>query len=334
MSKFESQPPQVIQFNSKDRIGGTNSNFTSSPIDIGYNNYDSVVLLQASIPRSFYNVPTLYNTFVVKEGVNTRTITIPSASYNRYNLPLVLAPLLNTGGVGWTYTMTYPTANQGDTFKFTWTVSGNGGVQPQFVFTNSMFRQLGFDQSSTNNFVANSLTSVNCINLSYILRAFIKSNICLNASDSILEEILNYSVYPMLSTCYFEQRETDLNTRTFNPNIVNSWNFRLVDSYDQEIDLNEIPWSFTIAFFRRANYHEVAKEELRIKNEQRLFGLTQQLDNIENEKTSLENQRMQIEELRAQIKELTPTFDIDPEISSSVIDKFIPEPLPSATKKK
>lgn len=333
MSKFENQPPQVIQFNSKDRIAGTNSNFTSTPIDLGYNTYDSVVLLQASIPRSFYNVPASYNTFTVLEGFTSRTITVPAASYNRYNLPLILAPLLNTGGVGWTYTMTYPNANQGDTFKFTWTVSGNGGIQPRFVFTNSMFRQLGFDQNSSNLFTANSLTSSNCINLSYILRAFIKSNICLNASDSILEEILNYSVYPMLSTCYFEQRETDLNTKTFNPNIVNSWSFRLVDSYDQEIDLNEIPWSFTLAFFRRANYHEVAKEELRIKNEERLFGLNQQLSNIESEKSTLEQQRLKIEELRTQIKELTPMFDIDPEISSSVIDKFIPEPL-NETKKK
>jgi hypothetical protein len=46
--------PVVISFNSKDRISGTNSNFVSTPIDIGINKFDSVCLVSASIPKSFY----------------------------------------------------------------------------------------------------------------------------------------------------------------------------------------------------------------------------------------------------------------------------------------
>ena len=69
--------PIVVNFNSKDRISGSNSNFTSEAIDIGINKYDSVCVVQASIPKSFYNMPTGYNTFTLTEGSRgSTTITV------------------------------------------------------------------------------------------------------------------------------------------------------------------------------------------------------------------------------------------------------------------
>jgi hypothetical protein len=65
-------------------------------------------------------------------------------------------------------------------------------LEPRYLTSTSIispFRQLGFDDASVNDFVAIALASTNAINLSYILRAFIKSNICLNAQDGILEEL-------------------------------------------------------------------------------------------------------------------------------------------------
>jgi hypothetical protein len=267
--------PVVISFNSKDRTGGTNPDFVSNPVDLGVNNFDSVCLVSASVPKSFFNMPTGYNTFTLTE-ITSRTITIPPGNYNRINLLTVLQTQLNTGApVGWSYAVTYPDTTGADTFRYTFTVSGNGATQPRFIFSTikTPFRQLGFEDGSTNIFTANSLTSTNAINLSYVLRAFIKSNICINAENSILEELLNFGSFPSQSVMYYQQFNFDMNTRELNPDIVNSWNFSLVDSFDQLIDLNGIPWAFSLVFYQRNNTDELHKSELRIRNEERLFAI-------------------------------------------------------------
>jgi len=291
MSIFDasSTTPIVLNFNSKDRVGGTNSSFISKPIDLGINKYDSVCLVQASIPRSFYNVPSGYNTFTLFEptGSKTITITMTPASYNKINFAAVLSTTLTAAslasGNSWTYTVSYPSSAVGDTFKYTFSVTGNSGVQPQFIFTDKMFRQMGFDENTTYNFSASSLVSANCINLSYVTRAFIKSNVCLNAQDAILEEILNYGSYPMLSLCYYQQVSIDLNTRVYNDTAINSWNFTLVDSFDQQIDLNGVPWSFSLVFYKRNDTHEIHKTELMINNEERLYRTLQEQEKVKTE---------------------------------------------------
>jgi len=282
--------PVVLSFNSKDRVSGSNSSFISAPLDLGFNTYDSVALVQASIPRSFYNVPNSYRTFTLRElGVNY-TITMTAGSYNKINLATNLATRLTaTSGNGWTYSVTYPSASQPDTFKYTFSVTGNGVNQPSFIFTDSMFRQLGFEENTTYAFTTNSLVSVNCINLAYISRAFIKSNVCINAQDDVLEEILNYGSYPMLSLAYFQQVSYDLNTRNYNPANTNSWLFSLVDSFDQEIDLNGVPWSFSLVFYKRNDTHEIHKNDLLIKNEERLFKISQEQEKIKDEAAGLSN---------------------------------------------
>jgi hypothetical protein len=115
------------------------------------------------------------------------------------------------------------------------------------------------------------------------LRAFIKTNLVQNATDSILEEILSIGSYPTSSLVYFEQQDIQMNTREYNSTSVNSWNFVIVDSFDQEIDLNGISWAFSIVFYKRNSTHELHKQELQIQNEERIF-------RIESEQMKLEKQ--------------------------------------------
>jgi hypothetical protein len=325
MSLFDSSysAPCVLSFNSKDRIGGTNSSFISIPQDLGSNKYDSVCLVQASIPKSFYNMPTGYNQFTLVELGVSRTITIPVGSYNKNNLMLVLAPLLTAASVlngnNWTYAITYPSiSTQADTFKYTFTVTGNSGNQPSFIFSaSSPFRQLGFDVA-TYTFSAGSLSSIGSINLSYVLRMFIKSNISSTANNGILEEILNVGSYPPLSVVYFQQYNFDMNTKTYDSSNTNSWSFTLVDSYDQIVDLNNVPWAFTIVFYQRNNTHELHKTDLQIQNEQRLFTIAQQQQGIQTSVQGLANNPLQTPALEPIIYGTKPRFD-----------RVLPELLPS-----
>lgn len=307
--------PYVIYISSNNRASGTNSNFQSTPIDLGINKYDACCVCQASIPRSFYNIPTSYNTFSLKEGALTATVTIPIGSYNRINLQNVLQTRLNSSSPnGWTYTVSYPnTTIEADTFKYTFTVTGNGGTQPQFIFTNSLFRQLGFEQNSTNTFSASSLTSTNCINLAYITRAFIKSNIC--SGNDVLQEILGYGSFPMLSVAYFEQQDYDLNSRIFNPNNLNSWNFVLVDAFDQIIELNGVNWSLSIVLYDRNNTDEIVKTDLQFRNEQRLFELQAKENELKNKIEDGQVQMSMNGEIPVEL--LTPIFPVKPFYSST-----------------
>jgi hypothetical protein len=282
MSLYDSSSshPQVISFNSKDRVGGGNSNFLSAPVDIGVNKFNAVCLLCASIPKSYYNMPTNYNTFTLTEKAVSTTITIPIGSYNKITLASTLSSLLTAGsttlGNNWTYVVSNPPTTGPDTFKFTFTVSGNGLFQPTITMgVNSPFRQLGFEQSTVYPFLANTLVSANAINLAYVLRMFIKSNICSDSADGILDEILSVGSFAPQSVIFYQQFNIDVNTRIYNTNNTNSWNFVLTDSYGQEIDLNGIPWAFTLVFYQRNDTHEIHKNELIINNEQRLFQIEQ-----------------------------------------------------------
>lgn len=296
MSLFDSQnsAPTIVSFNSKDRVNGTNSNFLSAPVDLGLNRFDSVALLQASIPKSYYNMPSGYNDFFLTELGFTTLISIPVGSYNKINLASTLSTLLTQGstniGNNWVYTVTNPLPTEADTFKFTFTVSGNGLSQPSIQMTDtSPFRQLGFEGNTTYTFVANKLVSVNAINLAYVLRMFIKSNISDTAADGILDEILSVGSFAPQSIIFYQQYNIDLNTKTLNKTNFNSWNFSIVDSYNQLIDFNGISWAFTLVFYQRNVTHELHKNELLITNEQRLFQIerTQQklIDDVKEEKT-------------------------------------------------
>lgn len=320
--------PFFIFISSNNRISGTDGNFQSSPIDLGINNYDSVCVSQASIPRSFYNIPNGYNSFTLKEGLLTASVVIPVASYNRINLQIVLQNRLNASSPnGWLYTVSYPNkATQGDTFKYTITVTGNTS-QPQLIFTDGMFRQLGFNSNSTNTFVANTLTSSNCINLAFSNRLYIKSNIC-NGTD-VLQEISSYGTYPILGICYFEQAEYDLNTREYNKDSSNSWTFVLENGFSEQLDLNGISWSVGLVFYCRSNTHEIVKSDLLLKNEQRIMELQQKEEELKLKLSSEEDNKDESKTIgfignNMQIEKFLPTFPVKPFNSSTSLIKDEP----------
>lgn len=283
--------PVVLNFNSKDRISGNNSNFISAPVDLGTNAYDSVALVQASIPKSYYNCPSGYNTFTLRENSTSVTVTIPPGNYTRINLQSVLATQLTlVSPNARTYTVSYPASTQADTFHYTFSVNSIT-IAVQFIFSSrSPFRQLGFDVGTYTFAVGvttSTLESVNAINLAYILRAFIKSNIVANATDEILEELLNFGSFPSSSVMSFQQVSFDLNSRVYNKDNKNSWSFALVDAFGVEIDLNNIPWAFSLVLYQRNATHEIHKKDLLITNEERLFKIQQEQDRLRQELDTL-----------------------------------------------
>ena len=278
MSLFNSQlfHPQTYFIDSGERVAGTSNAFQSAPINLGVTNrYDSVILSQVVIPKSWYNVPQNYNTFTLKEkGVST-TITIPVGNYNKNNFQVVLAALLTAASPnGKTYTITYPNINtQADTGKYTFTVTPwTIGDSFQFIFNSqSMFQQMGFDASSTNTFNTTTgvLTSSNVINFQIISSIFITSDLCVE--DDVFQEIYNVGTILSNAYIYYEQNNFDLNTKRLLTNTNNSWNFVLLDQLDREINLNGVDWQFSMIFYFRNDFQELGRQNLQIKNLEKII---------------------------------------------------------------
>lgn len=339
MSLYDSSltPPLVINFNSKDRVQGSNSSFLSQPVDLGNNQFDSVCIVQASLPKSFYNMPTGYNTFTLKENATSVIVTIPVGSYTRINLQSVLASVLTTASPNaLLYTVSYPASTVADTFHYTFTVNSSV-IAVQFIFSaTSPFRQLGFEIETytfTPGVGLSTLESVNSLNLSYILRAFVKTNLVSDATDGILEEVLNFGSYPSSSVVHYQQYNFDMNTRRYNRSSTNSWQFSIVDAFDQLIDLNGIPWAFSVVFYQRNKTHELQKTELMINNEERLFKIEQEQKRIEDElitkQNTIEPKSTTPEGLQAplppqpsSITDLTPLYPVVP---FGITTQFLPK---------
>ena len=81
----------------------------------------------------------------------------------------------------------------------------------------------------------------------------------------------------------YQQVSFDLNSRIYNRDNKNSWTFALVDSFGVEIDLNGIPWAFSLVLFQRNATHEIHKKDLLISNEERIFKIQQEQDRLKQE---------------------------------------------------
>jgi hypothetical protein len=279
--------PFPLYIDSSERTSGTNSSFQSKPADLSTGNkYDSVVVSQVSIPKSWYNVPNNFRTFTLSEGGALSTVTIPAGNYNRLTLANVLPALLTAAStVGKTYTMTYPDVTTvADTGKFTFSYTPVVvGDDIKFIFDDSsMFQQLGFGQSSTNTFTAGSLVSTNVINFQIISSIFITSDMCVE--EGVLQEVHNVGATPSNAYIFYQQIDYDITSKQLLTNTSNSWNFTLIDEYEREIDLNGVAWEMSLILYNRSDYHQLAREDIRIRNIERLLKNERLINN--NEETT------------------------------------------------
>lgn len=277
--------PQSQLFSSENSLGNSNSsNFTSPPIKIESASYDSVLVRSMSFPKSYYNIPSPYNTFRLTENSTNVTITIPSGTYNKNNLLTVLASLLNSASPNsCTYAVSYSLPTVGDTFQFTFSVSNNSGVTSSFTMFssyNSPYRQLGFDSGITYPFVNNVLVTPNAINLNYVSAIIIRSNLVTDNGGNLVT-ILNVANYPFMSSIYWQNPFPDMYIHKLQLGI-NQFNFSAEDEIGQPINTNGIPWITDTLLFQRANTHEIQKQELFIQNQEAMMKYAQQQDSILN----------------------------------------------------
>ena len=281
---------------SQNRTSGTSGNFSINLMMPPNNTYNRIVLMQASIPKSFYLVSSPYNTFTLYEpgtsssgsasgtfgSVSTsgayKTITLAPGNYSKTTMivclqtMLTLASSLNTTSTNrYTYTVSFPLQNNPNTGKFTYTVSSLITAQPQiiFPFTSTLYLPMGFNRTSTNYFVGGSLPSANVIRLQAKDTLFIKSNIVARANKSVLQEIYT-TANPDFSSINFNQNNIELNSKELIYKD-NNFTFSITDEDDNVLDLNGQDVVFSVCCYEQNNAMELLKQDIIIKNISKLM---------------------------------------------------------------
>lgn len=253
---------QIFYVSSADRISGTTSNFLYK-FDIDTESrYDTISILAASIPKSYYLIASYNNEFVLSENGTNVNITIPSGNYTLTAWKNIIVSSLNTNSPhGFTYAVTLPSVTSTNTGKLTFTVSGNGDIQPIFIFSEHLYEQFGFD-SGTYQFTANMLVSTNVVNLQLIGALFIHSDVCNNKHDSVLQEI--YSNNSDYANITYQSTAVIPYSKKLAIKGINTYRFYLTDSYGNEIDLNGLNWNFTILFYKKNNTMNMIKQFIKL----------------------------------------------------------------------
>lgn len=251
---------QIFYVNSEDRVSGTSSNFN---IKLHMNDtvkFDSVAVLQMSIPLSYYLIRSPYDTFTLIEGVNAVSITVPNGNYNINTFKTTVIQLLNSNSPnGFVYNVTFDTTYA----KYTFTVSNNFGTQPSIDINQHLGDQFGFDFGSSNDFVNNSLTSTRVVNFVSTNALFVHSNL-VDDNTSVLQEVYSNNTIPY-SFITWSNPNINQYSKKLKTNTDSLFNFSLCDHSGIEIDLNGQDIHLTLLVYKQDDFSEVFKKYLRLK---------------------------------------------------------------------
>lgn len=260
----------VFIINSADRISGTDSNFQYK-IEMPKNSgYDRVCLLQALIPKSYYLVSAPFNTFILSENGVQTTVTVPPGNYNvRSWITLMGALLTSSSSQTYVYTITFPNSlTEVDTGKFTYSVTGNSGVQPLIIFpsTSELNEQFGFNRESTNTFVGDSLTSENVVKFQVEDVLLIHSDISYNNDQSsyndVLQEIYASST-PMYSNIVYQNNgAVEAYSKTLLSAQNNTYRFTITDEENRAINLNGLNSVYTVVAYNKDKINQLVASDI------------------------------------------------------------------------
>jgi len=245
----------VIYVNSRNRYFQEESHSDFSYfIDLDHSiDYTHVILLNCSIPKSFYNVQK-NSSFILTEGLNSIVINVPPSNYSRTSFKNVVQQLLNNNSPNnYQYTITFQNINTiGDDGKLTYTVSGVdvNDEQPIFTFNNTLFELFGFDKNKSYQFTLNVLRSTNVCNMNRESTLFLRSNIVQNKNNNILHDIISFSD-PSYSYIIYECNGNIIeNSKNFSRDKSNIYKFWLTNEDDDRIELNGLNIIFKIMVFK------------------------------------------------------------------------------------
>lgn len=280
----------TFYINSNTRLSGDDSSSFTHVVNIGdLNNYDSVCLVSAIIPKTYYNINDDNNKFYISEGGIIFTITLDKGDYTIENLPVILSALLTAKshdiGHSLTYTVSYPIITELQTHKLKFHVVNPNEYAIILDINNVGITEInkvlgfltgvGYYYFNTNAGIS-TLYSTNAINLNYTQYITLKSNISFNEGTSNTNNDI-LQIIPVSSTTSFRDNilytliNMDDSIKRLSNNRSKIFSFGIYDDQDRLLDLNGSDISFTMCLFQHNNHNELyvqeLKEQKRLKEE-------------------------------------------------------------------
>jgi hypothetical protein len=250
---------------SSQRLSGSNSEFSYQMILPKGNEYNRVLMLQAIIPKSYYLIDAPHNVMTLSENGVNRTVTLTPGNYNAVMWTSFIGALLtSSSSQGYTYTCTIPNSNSDvSTGKFTYRVTGNGLIQPIFIFPEEspINEQFGFDEGSSTSFAGGALTSTNVVKFQNEDALMIHSDISKNNDQSsfsdVLQEIYASSTPSFTNVIYQNTGLIEAYSKELTTKNNNVFNFKITDEHNNVLNLNGLNCLFTILVYRKDEINQL-----------------------------------------------------------------------------
>ncbi len=256
---------RIYYVNTLNKKSGTNQNFTYEFQIPHTEDYDRVVVLNATIPNTFYLIQENYNSFTLREDGVDVTISVPPGNYSAKVFAKVLSPLMTAASPNqWVYTVSLPNQNlTALTGKLIYSVTGNTS-QPSIICTDKINEQLGFPVFSTNTFVDNELQSAISVNFGAESFMLLHSDIANSGDSDVLQEIYGGNT-ESLSYITYQCTVPELYSKALQTSKSNTFHFSLTNEKNQLLDLHGVDMQLTICLYKRDNTSEMIRKYIQYK---------------------------------------------------------------------
>lgn len=254
----------TYNIHSANRIpdGSDTDNFNYNiliPFDV-LNQLTHVSVTQMFIPRSYYDIDTPFNTFQLREGASTVSITVPPGNYSLCQFIPDMQALLNANSPnGYMYTVSMVNSPPGNPLCPNPNVGKlqidvNDATMPKaLIFTGQNDVQVSMGMNTGSNpFVGNNqLISPMVINLSVVQSLFLCSNIMVQENVTVNSSNI-LAVTNMADTIPFNYKEQTFEIIENMKEFVGRngiFNFFITDEFNNHVQLNNIDTYFTLHIF-------------------------------------------------------------------------------------
>jgi hypothetical protein len=246
---------KILYIDSTSQLASNKNVFTVTVDSDITSDYDMCSLISAQIPVSFYILQDGYNTFTLREGLQTVTMTIPQGNYSVYSFQSTVGALLTASSPnGYTYSLLFSNIfTQVDTGKYTFQCS-NTVTQISFKFpaNNAVSEPFGFDSGTTVYFTNGTLQSSNVVSFIPETSIFVHASFVQGATQSgfsdVLACIFSSNAAPYSTINYINPQIYETAKQTCN--LTKVMTFSLTDEYGSSILLNGGNTIFQILLFK------------------------------------------------------------------------------------
>src|SRR6185312_16296562 len=145
--------------------------------------------------------------------------------------------------------------------KYTYTVTGNGGLQPTFTFADGLYQQFGFDANTSYTFAGDTLTSTNVCNFNLEYTLMLHSNIAAGEQNNILSPIFTGGT-PNLGIISYVPSDVFVGAVKFCQQKANIFHFSLTDEDGFVMNTNGLPINFGLMIFRMVEQKQQIPSEV------------------------------------------------------------------------